>query len=258
VHSEQTAKSANAVAFMIGVALCAWIFCESAAQGQFMGGGMGGGRGGRHGSGGKDVQSKPASSNTKVDPPSPHVSLTPHGGQYITTDTNYYEVVYMPLQTRIYLYDKTLKPLSAREVHVQMSPQLSGESAVRGIPFQYVALPPGTADQDYVAANFDLNQLPEEETPITFVFSGLQDRAHPTASFMPIFTRANIRPYVVQVLPTESDRDGIVRQRICPVSGDILGGKGPVVKLLIGEYHLYLCCKDCIAAVKQAPDKYLH
>ena len=203
-------------------------------------------------------QSKPASSDTKVDPPSPRVSLTPHGGQYITTDSNYYEVVYMPLQTRIYLYDKTLKPLSARDVHVQMSPQLSSESPVRGIPFQFVALPPGTAQQDYVAANFDLNQLHEEGNAYHFrVFRPSRPR-HPTASFTPVFTRANIRPYIVQVLATESDRDGIVRQRICPVSGDVLGGKGPVVKLLIGEYPIYLCCKDCIEAVKQAPDKYLH
>ena len=261
MHFQPTAKATNAVAFIIGVALCTWIICESAALGQSMGGGMSGGRGGRggrHDSGDKDQKSKPASSGTKVDPPSPRISLTPHGGQYITIDSNYYEVVYLPLQTRIYLYDKTLKPLSARDAHVQMSLKLPGESAVRVIPFQYVALPPGTADQDYLAAAFDIYQLHEEETPITFVFSELHDRAHPTASFTPIFTRANIRPYIVQVLATESDRDGIVRQRICPVSGDVLGGKGPVVKLLIGDYPLYLCCKNCIAEVKQTPDKYLH
>ncbi len=33
--AERTAKDTNAVAFMIGVALCAWIICESIALGQF-------------------------------------------------------------------------------------------------------------------------------------------------------------------------------------------------------------------------------
>ena len=88
-------------------------------------------------------------------------------------------------------------------------------------------------------------------------FPAFTTTANPTASFTPIFTRANIRPYIMQVLATEADREGIVRQRICPVSGDVLGSKGPVVKLLIGDYPLYLCCKDCIEAVKQTPDKYL-
>ena len=48
-----------------------------------------------------------------------------------------------------------------------------------------------------------------------------------------------------------------MRQRVCPVSGQVLGSRGPVVKLYIADYPLYLSGEDCIAAVKQSPEKYL-
>ena len=35
----------------------------------------------------------------------------------------------------------------------------------------------------------------------------------------------------------------ILRQRVCPVSGDVLTSRGPVVKVLVGDYPLYLCCR---------------
>ena len=198
--------------------------------------------------------------------PPPQIILTPHGGEYLQSETNHYEVVYLPLQTRIYLFDDKLQPLSARDVHARMSPKPPPGSAAQPIPFQYVALPAGAAEQDYVVAAFDLRQLTDRETPITFEFSGLLNRHKflgiwnrydATASFTPVFTAAKIRPYVARVLPTEADRDGVMRQKFCPVSGQMLGGNGPVIKLYIGDQALYLSEEDCIAAVRQAPEKYL-
>jgi hypothetical protein len=250
----RSVRSAKGLAFVLAAAVCAWIACESAALGQFSGHGGGGGR---HGGGGKAADSsKPP--DDSAPPPPPQVVLTPHGGQYLATDANRYELVFMPFQTRIYLYDARLKPLSARDVHAQMSLQLPTENSPRRVAFQYVALPAGAAQQDYVAAGIDLLQLQDKETPIALEFSGLSDRSHPTASFTPVFSPARLRPYVAQVLPMEElDRDGAMRQRVCPVSGDVLGNKGPIVKVYIGEYPLYLCCAGCIAAVRQSPDRFL-
>ena len=131
----------------------------------------------------------------------------------------------MPLQTRIYLFDEKLKPLSARDVHARMSLTLPSESVPRTIPFQHVVMPAGAAEQDYVVAVFDVRQLPDRDTPIAFEFSGLPNRRHPTAGFNPIFSPAKIRPYVARVLLTEADRDGVMRQRVCPVSGQMLGAR---------------------------------
>jgi len=240
--------------FMLGAAMCAWILLGSPALGQFS---DGGGGGGRHGGGGHGHGSAPVNPAREVTPPPTQIVLTPHGGEYLLTETSHYEIVYMPLQTRIYLFDNKLKPLSARNVHAEMSLTLPSENAPRRIAFQYVAMPAEATEQDYVVAVFDVRQLKDGETPISFKFSGLPDRRHPTASFTPVFSPARIRPYVARVLPTEADRAGVMRQRVCPVSGEVLGSRGPVVKVYIADYPLYLSGEDSIATVEQAPAKYL-
>jgi hypothetical protein len=266
-HFPSLAKSCH---FLVGVALCVALVGASVARGQFsgsgmggagtsgggMGGGGGGGGGGRHG-GGRGSPSDSSEGGRHVPPPATHVELTPHGGEYITAAANDYEIVFMPMQTRIYCYDKLLKPLSARDVHVQMSMQVPNESGSRRIPFQYVALPAGSFEQDYVAAGFEIARLNEGETPIAIEFSQLADRHHPTASFAPLFSKSKVRPYVAQVLVTAADRQSIARQRVCPVNGEALGSRGPVIKVLVGEYPLYLCCDECMAAVERAPERFL-
>ena len=245
--------------FLIGASVCACILTASVSFGQ--GGGMGGGKGGggRHGAGSNDRRSSPSDYYRGSTPPPSQVVLTPHGGQYLNTDSNVYELVFMPLQARIYVYDKSLQPVSARDVHAQMSMQLPGQRDICRIPFQYIATPPAAAEQDYVVAVFDVSQLHDKETPITFELSSLSDRRHPPATFTPLWSRSKVRPYVARVLPRKADLDGVMRQRTCPVCGDVLGSKskGPVVKLLIGEYVLYVCGEDCMAAVSQTPEKYL-
>ena len=87
--------------------------------------------------------------------------FTPHGGEYLTTKTNHYEIVYMPLQARIYLFDDKMKPLTARDIHAQMSLNPPQQNVPQKIPFQYVAKPAGVTEQDYVVAAFDFRQLPD-------------------------------------------------------------------------------------------------
>ncbi len=235
---------------LIGVVLFALLLCRTTVLGQ-----SGGRMGGRHGSDGKDQSDSGSKSDYKPLPPP--ALLMPHAGDYVSTETNYYEIVYMPLQTRIYLYDSKFKPLSARDVHAQMTLQLPQETATRHIPFQYVPLPGGATEQNYVAAPFDIRPLQGEEASITFEFSGLQNRSSPTATFTPHYSPFNIRPYITQASLTEADRDAIARQRICPVTGVPLGSRGQVVKLYVAEFPLYVSGEDCIAAVKAAPQRFV-
>jgi len=181
--------------------------------------------------------------------------LTPHGGQYLSTETNRFEIVFMPLQTRVYVYDRLVKPLSAQEIQVQMSLIMPGERTARKISFQLIPIQPGV-EQEYLVANLDIGPLKGKETAITVEISNLPNRKQPTVSFTPMLTDEKIRPYVAQVLPVKTDAEGVMRQRTCPVSGDVLGTKGPVVKLLIADAPLYLCCEGCIKAVRDEPEKY--
>jgi len=256
---------------ILGVAMCAWILFGSTAFGQGgmggMGGGMGGGRGhGGMGSGGSDHQKSSFDDHRDVVLLPQENALKPHGGEYLTAKPNHYEIVYLPLQARIYLFDDKMKPLTARDIHAQMSLNLPQQNVPQKIPFQYVAMPAGAAEQDYVVAIFDFRQLPGRETPISFEFSGLPDdkkflgfwdRHSGTASLAHSFSPSKIRPYVARVLLTEADCEGFRRQRVCPVSGQLLGTERPAIKLYIADYPLYLAGEDCIAAVKQSPEKYL-
>lgn len=159
-------------------------------------------------------------------------------------------------QARLYVFDKARRALSARLVRAQMALQPPDASDVVRIPFRYVPPTPG-ADQDFVAATFDFSQLRDKEVPLTIDFANLPDLRQPTASFSPVFSVDQVRPYVAQVVLSETDRAGIAQQRICPVSGDVLGSKGQIVKVLIGERPLYLCSKDCMAEVRKSPEKFL-
>ena len=161
INTKRSVFSIKDWARLVAAALFALFLCQSTALGQY---GMGGS--GRHGSGG----SRQPDSDSKPDykPQPPPTSLMPHAGDYLSTETNYYEIVYMPLQTRIYLYDNKFKPLSARDVHAQMTLQLPMENAARQVPFQFVALPAGATERDYVAATFDIRPLQDKEASIAF------------------------------------------------------------------------------------------
>ena len=115
----------------------------------------------------------------------------------------------------------------------EMVLQFPTDSAPRHLPLQYQAVPPGVPEQDYVVAVVDIRELPDKETPISFEFADPSGPNKPNLSFNPVFTPSKIRPYVAKVLLTESDIDGINHQRICPVTGALLGSKGPIVKLYI-------------------------
>ena len=84
--------------------------------------------------------------------------------------------------------------------------------------------------QDYLVAAFDTKQLRDQETPMTLDLSNLADRKQPTASFSPVFTPQRIRPYVAPVMLRKVDEQAVVRQRVCPVCGEVLGSHGRVVK----------------------------
>jgi YHS domain-containing protein len=53
------------------------------------------------------------------------------------------------------------------------------------------------------------------------------------------------------------DRAAAEKQRVCPVSGEVLGSQGKPVKVTVKGKTVYLCCADCEEAIKKDPDKYL-
>jgi hypothetical protein len=183
----------------------------------------------------------------------PTPGMLPHAGDYVSNEKNYYEIVYMPLQTRIYIYSNRFKPISAQDVQAQMTLRLPTEAMARKIPFQFVPQPAGSNEQDFVAANFDIRPLQDKEVGISFELSNKSDPSVMT----PYYAHFNIRPFVARAAVTVADQEAIARQQTCPVTGVPLVGRKQVVKVYVAEFPLYLSGEDCIVAVKQAPQRFV-
>ena len=134
----------------------------------------GGSRGHGGGHGGGEHRTSPSDYYRGPKPSDAAAFLTVHGGQYLVTRSAEFELVMMPLQTRIYGFDESLKPIDIKKIHVEMSLQLPAENRPSRLVFQYVAAAAG--EQDYLVAAFDTKQLRDKETPITLELSNLPDR----------------------------------------------------------------------------------
>jgi hypothetical protein len=55
----------------------------------------------------------------------------------------------------------------------------------------------------------------------------------------------------------EADRKLALAQRICPVTGALLGSMGVPVKITLRGQTVFLCCKGCLGKAKRNPDEML-
>ena len=55
----------------------------------------------------------------------------------------------------------------------------------------------------------------------------------------------------------EEDREAAQQQKICPVSGELLGSMNTPYKVNVKDRDVFLCCQGCEGAIKEDPDTYL-
>jgi YHS domain-containing protein len=55
---------------------------------------------------------------------------------------------------------------------------------------------------------------------------------------------------------SEADRVAALAQRICPVSGEKLGGMGTPIKVTVKGRDVFLCCPSCKEDLMKDPEKY--
>ena len=56
---------------------------------------------------------------------------------------------------------------------------------------------------------------------------------------------------------SDEDRAAALKQKTCPVSGQLLGAMGTPVKVTVKGKEVFLCCPGCKPAIEKDPDKYL-
>jgi hypothetical protein len=53
------------------------------------------------------------------------------------------------------------------------------------------------------------------------------------------------------------DRAAAEKQRICPVTGELLGTMGKPFKITVQDQTVFLCCPSCEEQLRKTPEKYL-
>ena len=55
---------------------------------------------------------------------------------------------------------------------------------------------------------------------------------------------------------SDEDRQLVLAQKVCPVSGEPLGSMGKPLKVTVDGRHLFICCKGCEDSAKEKFDEY--
>lgn len=179
----------------------------------------------------------------------------PHGGQLTTAPPLSFEIVYLPQEIRVYLYGVMPYPVSAKDVTGDVSLQRPYDERATRVALRYVAQPAG--QQDYLAAPVDLSKVRDGELIATVKLANLPLENRPGITFAQGVVLSKAKPQVALAALDESDRAGVARQRVCPVTGAALGSMGDPIKVLVAGQPLYLCCKGCLGKVQSDPEAYL-
>lgn len=180
----------------------------------------------------------------------------PHHGQTHKTQWQAFEVVYLPHETRVYVYDYNERPFTARGTSGTVIMQVKGNPEYFRNPLRYVAQPPGSKEQDYLAAQVDVTAIRDGDMRVYFDLVNLPYAQEKNLRFDQAFalTRGTLPVTVAQF--TEADRPAVARQGTCPVM-ETGFDHGDPIKLLVGSQVIYVCCEDCIETIKKNPELYL-
>lgn len=181
----------------------------------------------------------------------------PHGGQVISQDPYFFEVVFQPQATHVYLYGGLQEPISVELVRGEVVMQVSYAPQVFRYPLTYVTPSASSPGQNHLVATVDVSQVPDGQMTVTFKLDNLPKRQLRQATFSETFALTKPAPQVVVAPLMEADRAGVEQQQFCPVTGARLGSMGTPVKIRVNEQPFYVCCLGCVPKVRDNPGVYL-
>jgi hypothetical protein len=168
----------------------------------------------------------------------------------------FFEVVYEPQQTHVYLYGTLQESLPADGVRGEVVLQPHYVQQAFHQPLIVVTPPPDSGEPSHLVADADARLVPDGQMTATFVLENLPLRHQPQAAFTQTFALTRPASPVVVAALAEADRPGVERQQVCPVTRARLGSMGEPIKVLLKERPLYLCCEGCVAKVRENPQTY--
>lgn len=171
-------------------------------------------------------------------------SAGPHGGEVSQGGSHWLEVVFKPKGIRLYLYDSKGKAISAKGVRGSVVMQVKGNSK----QYRYDLYPDAArnAETNSLTLALDLSKMPDGAMSTKFAIYGLPNSGRKPVSLARTFT-----------MTRNAQEQAIADQKICLVSGKPLGSMGSPIKVNVKGQDVFVCCKGCVTALQENPQKYL-
>jgi len=184
-----------------------------------------------------------------------HAGAT-HGGAQAQTKRYHFDATFSTTGLKLAVHSLDHKPVDVSGLSAKAT--FFHPSTTK--PWFTRELRPSAAGQDRIPTSLELamnlSKVPAKGAKVVFQVSGLPDPGEPTATFTVPFTLGDDGSITLGKV-TKADEKAIAAQRVCPVSGEELGGEmGPPVKVTRGGHSIYLCCKNCLKKVQADPDKF--
>ncbi|WP_286178455.1 hypothetical protein [Stieleria mannarensis] len=170
------------------------------------------------------------------------VSVGPHGGSLKQAGGLQLETVVSQAGIKMYVFDSSGQPYSVQSGRGAASLRIAG-GAKR---YRYDLLPDGKGG---LTASVNLSKIAGRQVEIDIQLVGL-----------PGLGRSGVQLNEVATVPASEAQlaaAAIARQKICPVSGKLLGSMGDPVAIDVTGERVFVCCAGCVDAVKASPAKYL-
>jgi hypothetical protein len=90
------------------------------------------------------------------------------GGQVTAGKWHYFEVVYAPQETRIYVYSPSQRPLYTKDVTGEVAMEVFSSGQTARVPVRFVQQQTSTNDAGYLSVPVDLSQVQDGDMQATF------------------------------------------------------------------------------------------
>ena len=173
-----------------------------------------------------------------------------HRGQVKTSWQHVVEVVYLPHQIQVYIYDSQRRPLNPQGVTGDVVLE------VQGNPRQWWYRLEPSPTENCLIANVDVSRVRDSDMVAVFELRNLPHHEEPQIRFSQLFALTKAGPSIETSAYTLADRDAVQRQAVCPVTGGPFDHGNPI-KVVIDGSPIYVCCEGCVEALKKDPARYL-
>lgn len=152
-----------------------------------------------------------------------------------------FEVVCTSNGLQVYVRDRQGQPVQTQNVRGHVRVSSAGDP--RTFRYDIYPTPTETNVSSSLYLALDSSRLGDQPATAVIELYGLSPR--------PVSLTAKLRRS-----PTP-EQTAIRQQRICPVSGQLLGSMGQAPVVRIGERDIFVCCAGCTDALKARPELYL-